>query len=189
MLLRLTIIPMALLLMLASLSAAGEEAPMPEQLDAEGFRDVLARTGDLYIAGQPEEAALAAMRERGVTTVINLRTSAEMDNRDIVPFDEAAAVAALGMNYVHIPSGGEETPYAPAQLDAFAAALADADGPVLLHCTVAWRASHLWTAYLVRHRGMSLEQALEHGHAINFRRLPVEGFLGEPVRFSLGEEP
>ncbi len=166
----------------ATICAANE---LPQRLDPEGFREVLVRTGNLYIAGQPSEAALERLAQAGVTTVINLRTQPEMDNREAVPFDEAAVVAALGMRYVHIPAGGPETPYAPEQVDAFAAALEQAEGDVLVHCTVAWRASHLWVAYLHEHRGLPLAEAIDHGRAINLGQLPLEGFLGEKIRFSI----
>ena len=51
--------------------------------------------------------------------------------------------------------------------------------------TVAWRASHLWTAYLHTHRGLSLSEAILHGRAINLGQLPVEGFLGQQLQLSL----
>ncbi len=160
---------------------AGAETTMPEQLEPEGFREVLVVTGDVFIAGQPTPEGLERLHEAGVTTVINLRTDQEMDNRDVVPFDEAALVERLGMRYVHVPSGGPETPYSPEMVARVAAALESADGKVLLHCTVAWRASHLWTAYLHRYRDLPLEEAVQHGRAINLGTLPLEGFLGEPL--------
>ena len=74
------------------------------------------------------------------------------------------------------------------ELDAFAAAMASADGKVLLHCTVAWRASHLWAAYLIRDRQVPVTAALEYARKINLgddRRVgdqqPLEGFLGRAV--------
>ena len=104
-------------------------------------------------------------------------------------FDEAALVKELGMNYVHIPMrGSAENPYGPKQLDQFAAAIASADGKVLLHCTVAWRASHIWAAYLIRDRGVPVATALAQTRSINLRDeapfgglQPIEGFLGRPV--------
>ncbi len=168
----------------ASSVAASAEAspPIPVPLPTEHFREVLVQAGDnLFIAGQPTEAGLAEMADKGVVTVVNLRTDREMDNRDVVPFDEAAAVRALGLDYVHIPSGGPDTPYEPDMVAEFAAAMDAADGKVLLHCTVAWRASHLYVSYLHRYRGLTLDEAIRHGQAINFGTLPLEGFLGTPL--------
>jgi hypothetical protein len=84
--------------------------------------------------------------------------------------------------------GSAENPYGPKELDRFAAALASAEGKVLLHCTVAWRASHLWAAYLIRDRQVPVATALTQTRAINLRddapfggQQPIEGFLGRPV--------
>jgi uncharacterized protein (TIGR01244 family) len=169
---------------------ADKTVPAPVVLDAakEGFEAALARVGDdLYIGGQPTADALRRMHGRGVATVVNLRTGPEMAK---VGFDEAALVRSLGMNYVSLPvRGTPELPYSPQTVDAFSRALADANGAVLLHCTVAWRASHLWSAYLIKDRGMSPDSALAQGRAINLMdahhsgagRQPVEDFLGRDL--------
>lgn len=171
----------ALTVFAAATSHAAAESSIadPEKLDAEGFREVLVQVGDVYISGQPTPAGLERLQALGVTTVVNLRTAREMDSREIVPFDEAEVLATLGMNYVHIPAGGPATPYAPAMVEQFATALAAADGKVLLHCTVAWRASHLWTAYLTQYKDVALADAVAHSRQINLGELPLEGFLGE----------
>ena len=84
--------------------------------------------------------------------------------------------------------GSAENPYGPKQLDQFAAAIAGADGKVLLHCTVAWRASHIWAAYLIRDRGVPVTTALAQARSINLRddapfggQQPIEGFLGRTI--------
>ena len=172
------------------IAAQASEVAFPQTLAPTEFNQVLTRVGDdLYISGQPTEKGLENLREAGVTTVINLRTHHEMNNREIVSFDEKAVAAGLGMRYVHIPSGGPDTAYAPAMVDAFAEAIDAANGKVLLHCTVAWRASHLYTAYLYRYRGLTLERAVEHGRAINLGALPLEGFLGEGLSFQPAAAP
>lgn len=164
--------------------AYGEDAiKFPEKLDRDDFFVVIADAGALQIAGQPTADALREYAANGVTTVINLRTQQEMDNRNAVPYDEAALLEELGVNYVHIPLGGPDTPYTPASVDEFAAAFEGADGKVLLHCTVAWRASHMWAAYLVKNKGYTIEEAIRHADAINLNgykqpgKQPVELFL------------
>jgi uncharacterized protein (TIGR01244 family) len=163
-------------------------APDPVNLDITGlFQAKFASVGtDLFIAGQPTEKALRELKAKGVTTVINLRMPQEMAQ---VGFDEAALLKELGLNYVHIPMRGTpENPYGPKQLDEFAAALEAAQGKVLLHCTVAWRASHLWAAYLIRDRGVPVSDALAQTRRINLRDeapfgglQPIEGFLGRSI--------
>jgi uncharacterized protein (TIGR01244 family) len=174
-----------------SILGKGKTGPVPDpvNLDAQGlFQDKFVSVGDdMFIAGQPTEKALRELRAKGVTTVVNLRMPEEMAR---VGFDEAALAKELGMNYVHIPMRGTAAnPYGPKQLDAFVAALDAADGKVLLHCTIAWRASHLWAAYLIRERHVPVETALAQTRRINLMddmrmgadQQPLEGFLGHPV--------
>ncbi|HET9384483.1 MAG TPA: sulfur transferase domain-containing protein, partial [Gemmatimonadales bacterium] len=116
------------------------------------------------------------------TTVVNLRTPEEMTRN--VSFDEAVLVRSLGMTYVHIPMrGNAEYPYSPAAVTKFAEAMRSTNGKVLLHCTVAWRASHLWGAYLIRERGVSIDSALANARAINLsdERPPIEQLLDQSL--------
>jgi len=162
--------------------------PNPVTLDPAGlFQAKFVSVGDdMFIGGQPTEKALRDLRARGVTTVVNLRMPEEMAR---VGFDEAALAKELGIRYVYIPmSGRGENPYSPKALDTFAAAMASADGKVLLHCTIAWRASHLWAAYLIRDRNVPVATALSQTRQINLMdemrmsdQQPLEGFLGHVV--------
>jgi len=173
-----------------SIVGKGKSGPVPDPviLDTTGlFQARFASVGsDLFIGGQPTEKALRELKDKGVTTVINLRMPEEMKQ---IGFDEAALLKELGINYVHIPMrGSAENPYGPKQLDQFAAAIASAQGKVLLHCTVAWRASHIWAAYLIRDRGVPVATALAQTRSINLRddqpfggQQPIEGFLGRSV--------
>ena len=173
-----------------SVVGKGKTGPVPDpvNLDIIGmFQTKFVSVGDdLFIAGQPTEKALREMKARGVTTVVNLRMPEEMAG---IGFDEAALIEQLGMKYVHIPMrGSAENPYGPTGLDAFAAAIGTADGKLLLHCTVAWRASHLWAAYLIRDRQLPVASALAHTRMINLRddspfgaQQPLEGFLGRTI--------
>jgi uncharacterized protein (TIGR01244 family) len=171
----------AALLLFTAPALAEEPIKFPDRLQRTDFQSVIADAGPLYVAGQPSEAGLRDLAAKGVKTVINLRTQPEMDNRTQVPFDEAALLKELGMTYVHIPLGGPTTPYTPEAVEKFASALEGADSKVLLHCTVAWRASHMWAAYLVKKKGFTLEEARRHAAAINLGNAsvgPIDAFLG-----------
>jgi uncharacterized protein (TIGR01244 family) len=167
------------------------KVPYPVLLDTTGmFYARGAQVGDdFFISGQPTEKALRDLRTKGVTTVVNLRTPSEMDPKRI-GFDEAALVKELGMKYVYLPMrGNAEMPYSPDALKAFEAAMKSADGKVLLHCTIAWRASHLYAAYLIQYRNMPVDSALKQTRLINLMddmrmgvdRQPVEDFLGRSL--------
>jgi uncharacterized protein (TIGR01244 family) len=194
---RLCLLLVGALLLLTALPARAQHVvgkdksgsvPNPVNLDITGlFQAKFVSVGDdMFIAGQPTERALRELRAKGVTTVVNLRMPEEMAR---VGFDEAALAKELGIKYVYIPMRGTaDHPYGPKQLDAFAAAMASADGKVLLHCTVAWRASHLWGAYLIRERQVPVETALTQTRMINLMddmrsgdQQPLEGFLGRAV--------
>jgi uncharacterized protein (TIGR01244 family) len=166
------------------------DVPAPVALETRGlFQDKFARVGsDVFISGQPTERALRDLKAQGVTTVVNLRMPEEMSKR--VPFDEAALVKELGMEYVYLPMRGTpEFPYSPEKVKSFAAAMNGAKGKVLLHCTIAWRASHLWAAYLIQYRDVPVATALQQARSINLMddmrmdgdTQPVEAFLGRSL--------
>jgi uncharacterized protein (TIGR01244 family) len=170
--------------------AAIKPAPAPVLLDTTGmFLAKYAKVGDdLFIGGQPTPKALSDMKAAGVSTVINLRMPQEMER---IGFDEAKLIADLGMKYVHIPMRGGSGPmsYSPETLAKFSEALKAADGKVLLHCTVAWRASHIWAAYLIQ-QGIPDVDAVRHARAINLMddhrmdssgQQPIEMFLARKV--------
>jgi len=169
----------------------------PVILDTTGsFLERAARVGeDIFVTGQPTEHALRELQAQGVTTVVNLRTPEEMTRN--VKFDEPALVESLGMQYVYLPvRGTDQYPYSPATLAKFKDAVSAAKGKVLLHCTVAWRASHLWAAYLID-RGIPVDSALANARAINLMddhrmgsngRQPVEDFLDKSLP-TLGHPP
>jgi len=179
----------AVIVAFSTIAFAGDTQPVPKKIDAEGFQDILAQTGDVYIAGQPSVAGLERIAKKGVKTVINFRTPHEMDNRDIVPFDEAEKASELGMKYINIPLGGDNHPYSPEALAAFAKVMENADGKTLIHCGSAWRASHMWAAYLTKYKGMDINTAAAHGRAANMGVQPLEGLLGGEVSYSRPEKP
>ncbi len=165
--------------------------PAAAYIDTTGryFRNAMQVGEDVFVTGQPTERALRELRAQGVTTIVNLRTPIEMTRT--VPFDEAAVAQQLGMRYVYVPVRGDSAyPYTTDAEKKFAAAMKSATGKVLLHCTVAWRASHMWAAYLVTERGLSVDSALALAH-VKIPSMdhpmpggePVEGFLGKRLTF------
>ena len=166
-----------------------KSVPAPVMLDNAGmFQDKYAKVGDdFFIAGQPTEKALREMKAQGVTTIVNLRSPSEMER---IGFDEAKLIADLGMKYVYLPVRGDaQFPYTPETLAKFTETMRSTEGKLLLHCTVAWRASHLWGAYLIQ-QGVPEADALKHARAINLMdehrmdasgRQPIELFLGRKV--------
>ena len=120
--------------------------------------------GSFYFAGQPDAASLQRLAAQGVRTVINIRHPSELEGLD---FDEPSVVGESGMGYVNIP-------VTPATLsaddvDQLAQILARTEGTVMLHCGSSNRVGGLWASYLVRHRGMELDEAIDLGKAAGLR--------------------
>jgi uncharacterized protein (TIGR01244 family) len=160
-----------------------DRSAMPiEVKDVEGVERNLYLDGRVYLGGQPSEDALERFKELGVTAVVNLRTPGEMEDRERVPFDEASAVEGVGLEYVWIPLGGDDHPYTPAAVDRFAEVMQEHQDPVLVHCTMGWRAAYLWVAYLIREHGYELDEALARGEAIAIDPPPLEGLLERPLQ-------
>lgn len=105
------------------------DAPTGTSLEEPSYRFAdleVERSGDLYLAGQPDLAALEAARDAGVVAVMNLRQPVEMT------WDEAGAVEPLGLAYHHVPIGPfADVNAAHAEIDRI---VRGTDGPVLVHC-------------------------------------------------------
>ena len=165
-----------------------DRAALPlEVRDLPGVERKIYLDGRVYIAGQPSSEALAELKRRGVTAIFNVRTVEEMADRSQVPYDEAARAAELGLEYEIVPIGGTEHPFRPEVLDRLAELLSRHPGPVLLHCTVGYRASWVWTAFLVRNLGLPVEEAVARGESMAISRHPLSLLLGRPIRLLLDE--
>lgn len=112
----------------------------------------------LYTAGQPAAGDWSAIAQGGVGTVINLRTSGEMKDRD-----ERAEVEAAGMRYVALPIAGHEG-VTEDNAKTLVDVIANAHGPVLVHCASGNRAGGLLALALAA-QGMPAAAALETGRA------------------------
>jgi len=126
--------------------------------DIYNFREV---DGTLLTSGQPTDAQLASIARSSVQVVINL---APHDLKSALK-DEPGAVAALGMEYVHIPVVFS----APAETDLlafFAAMDAARERKVLVHCAANKRVTAFLGLYRVIKQGWSPEQAFTLMHSV-----------------------
>ena len=122
---------------------------------------------DLYTGGQPTAEQLQQAATAGITTVIDLRQPTEDRG-----FDESATAATLGLPYVRIPVAGAAG-LTPAKVQALQAALAQANGPVLLHCASGNRVGAL-LALMKAQQGASTEQALQFGRDAGMTSLEAQ---------------
>jgi uncharacterized protein (TIGR01244 family) len=124
----------SMLLALVSLAAGPAVA---QSTDLPSRKDPLE---GITTAAQPSAEQLAAAAESGFKVVIDLRGT----NEDRGMADEKSTVETLGMSYVALPiDGAGGVTYANAT--ALDKLVAEADGPVLIHCSSGNRAGALLT--------------------------------------------
>src|SRR5438093_10100455 len=95
---------------------------------------------DIYLAGQPSKEDFRALKERGVKSVVNLRTKEELD------WDEAKVLKDLDLEYHHIPIKTADA-LTDETFDKVRKLFNDRDErPLLVHCAVASRVGAVWLA-------------------------------------------
>lgn len=167
----------ALLPLAASCSTVSQsEASGPPQHASLVADNFMHPRGDLITAGQPAPEDWLRLRGRQVSTVINLRTDAEMGARD-----EAAEVEAAGLSYEHLPIAGAadiDTRHA----DELWQLIQAAPGRVMVHCASGNRVGALLAIGAARHDDMSPQQALAFGKKAGLTSLEpkVREVLGLP---------
>jgi uncharacterized protein (TIGR01244 family) len=94
----------------------------------------------VLVSGQIRAEDVTDFAARGVTRIVNNRPDGEEAGQPAGAEIEAAARAA-GIDYAFIPIAGG---FSHAQVAALDAALADAEGDVLIFCKSGTRSAYLW---------------------------------------------
>jgi len=125
----------------------------------------------LSVSGALDRAAIEALAQSGVRTIINNRPDAEDPGQ--LPAAEARRLAeARGMAYHHIPVTAVSL--SRADVDAFAEALKSAPQPVVAHCRSGTRSTLLWALTRLRDGAdpfALIGEAAKHG--IDIASLPA----------------
>jgi len=125
----------------------------------------------LSVAGALDAAAIAALADAGVRTIVNNRPDGEDPGQ--LPAAEARRIAETkGLAYHHIPITAASL--SPADVAAFAAALKSAPQPIVAHCRSGTRSALLWALSRLREGddpGALIVQAAKHG--IDIASLPA----------------
>jgi uncharacterized protein (TIGR01244 family) len=113
--------------------------------------------------GETSHEAIAELGAQGFRTVVNLRQTSEPGVAE-----EAAAVEAAGMRYVHLPMNPAAPEFETA--DQFLAAVADSSvQPVYIHCASANRVGAVWAIKRVVQDGWSREDAIAGAQGIGMK--------------------
>ena len=159
-------------------------APIDSVYKVEGKKDLF-RSTNFHFGGQPTLEILRWLKSEGVTLVVNVRSTKENKDFAETAFNEENVVRELGMAYTSIPLG-EKPSYSPQAVDTFALVLKTHTGKAFIHCLSAGRVSYLWMAYLVRHRGYSLDDAVAIGKRMKYPTT-LEDLLGAKISLTIAK--
>jgi sulfide:quinone oxidoreductase len=125
----------------------------------------------LSAAGKLDRSDIEALADTGVRTIVNNRPDDEDPGQ--LPAAEARRIAqSHGIAYHHIPVTAASL--SRADVDAFAAVLASAPQPIVIHCRSGTRSTLLWALTRLREgadpAGLIAEAAR---HGIDIAALPV----------------
>ncbi|MGA8381531.1 MAG: TIGR01244 family sulfur transferase [Stellaceae bacterium] len=125
----------------------------------------------LSVTGRLERADIDALAQAGVRTIVNNRPDGEDPGQ--VPAAEARRLAeAHGIAYHHIPITAASL--TRADVDAFAAALREAEAPLVAHCRSGTRSTLLWALTRMREGADPLGLIAEAArHGIDIASLPA----------------
>ncbi len=139
------------------------------------------RIDRVLIAGQPTEAELKSLAQRGIAQVVNVRSPEEMRDSTQINFDEAKILKEMNIAYDILPISGEKYPYRPEILEAFAKIMQAGKDSVLLHCKSGMRARWLYAAYEVKYLNRSPDDVMKSMEKYGLWPLPLERLLGTPL--------
>lgn len=137
--------------------------------------------GRIYFAGVPTREGIDKLAAQGVTVIVNLRTPEAMA-ADEQPFDEEAYAKSKGIEYIYIPTTPDS--FDADTVDTFADVLSSTKGKALVHCNSSNTAGGLWAGYLVREKGLTVDEAIDKGKAAGLSR----DSMIEAVRRVAGED-
>lgn len=146
---------------------AGAPAQQPPDI-----RNFLQVTPEFCTAGQPRPEHYALLKEKGIKTVLNLRTPGEHRAEE-----EKAEVERVGMKYINIPVVYREPTFE--QVDEFLKVTDDpASRPMFIHCTAAIRVGAFWMIRRIVRDGMSWDDALAEARKVGLVNAPhLEEFV------------
>jgi uncharacterized protein (TIGR01244 family) len=115
--------------------------------------------------GQPKVDGIAALKEKGVKAIINLRPASEYDAKE-----EEAKAKELGLRYFNIPVVYNDPK--EEQATEFLKLTDDPKNrPVFIHCTAGIRAAAFWMIRRVMRDGWSVQDAQDEAEKVGIRHV------------------
>lgn len=126
----------------------------------------------ILVTGQIRPEDVQEAEARGIRMIINNRPDNEEAGQPAGAAVEAAAKAAA-MDYRHIPVASG---FSASQVDAMAAALDEAEGPILAYCRSGTRSTFLWALARAR-EGEDGEELMRKAAAAGYDLTPIRNLL------------
>ncbi|MFC1757880.1 methyltransferase domain-containing protein [Planctomycetota bacterium] len=156
------------LLLVASHVTAQDATKGAVQESSLGKTNNVHACGSLFLAGQPTEADIKIIKQKGIKRVITLRQGNEVD------WDESARFEKAGLKFTAIPFRAPET----LTDDVFSRIRTElqksAQEPTLLHCGSANRVGAVWMVFRVLDQGIDLETATREAKVVGLRNAAYE---------------
>ena len=120
-----------------------------------GVSDNVTHVGDIYFSGQIDSDALHMARLQGITTVVNMRGSSEIE------WDEKSAAENLGLEYLNIPIEKDSSTFDPETIARLEIVLRERPNKkILMHCSSGNRVAAWYAIHLVQQKNMAHDDAL-----------------------------
>lgn len=142
----------------------------------------LFRYKNFYIGGQPTLEALQWLKSQGVIKIVNLRSEKENIEYSESAYNEKTYAQKSGFEYYSIPIDVSKD-YTPEKLEVLIN-LINNDEKLLIHCLSGGRATNFFMAYLIKHKGYTINEAVKIGRSISFM-LPLEKILATEVSMEI----
>ena len=134
----------------------------PQKSEIPGIYNFTQVGQTVAFGGATDPSAMAALKERGFGSVINMRLA----NEKGVNIEAARAAAeAAGIDYIHIPFNSSNPD--PQLMDKFLAAIGDSENQLpYVHCGSATRVAALWMIKRVQQDGWTIDEASKEAELI-----------------------
>lgn len=138
---------------------------------------------NIYFSGALTKEQIEQLKEKGFSTIIDLRPPQEVGEEGLTPIQEKTAVEENEMAYFNVPFG-KERPLKQTLIDATTAIVKEKreSGKILIHCSTGNRSASWMGAHFYRDHDYNKDQALAIAKDVGLYKedatMRLKSFLG-----------
>jgi uncharacterized protein (TIGR01244 family) len=161
----------------AVVTIAGVGAAQVQKAEMEGVTNFSRVDATVGCGGATKPTAMAALKQNGFTSVINLRLASEPGAE--IDASRSAAQAA-GLKYIHLPFDAANPD--PKVVESFLAAVSDTSNqPVYIHSASANRVGAVWMIKRTLKDGWDVQKASQEAEAIGLTNPKLKAFAADYI--------